>query len=171
MTRKHDEVRALLPEVALGVASGDDRAAVLEHVMGCADCRRDLEKLSETADALLLLGPEMQPPAGFESRVVGRLGPTAARSPGRTRWRRALQLAAAAIIGAVAVVAPYSAVKRDDAQLGALYRQTLERANGVAFLALPLEDPRGERAGHVYGYEGEPSWVLVAVTSAQPGRY
>jgi len=93
------------------------------------------------------------------------------RRPRTARWRRALQLAAAAAIGAVAVLAPYSALKQDDAQLGALYRQVLEQANGVAFLVLPLEDSRGRPVGQVYGYEGRPSWVLVAVSSGKPGRY
>ncbi len=170
-TPTHRELRALLPEVALGVASGDDRAAVLEHVAGCDECRRDLETLSETADAVLLLAPEREPPAGFESGVLDRLGRPLRRPRPSGRWSRVVQFAAAAAIAAVAVLAPYSALTRDDVQLGRLYRGVLAEANGVALLSLPLVDSRGVQVGHVYGYEGRPSWVLVAVRSGAPGRY
>lgn len=169
--RTHDQIRALLPEVALGVASGDERATALEHVAECADCRRDLERLSETADALLLLAPERQPAAGFESRVLERLDVPPRRRQTRSTWRRALQLAAAAVIGAIAVLAPYTAATRDENQLGELYSFVLDQGDGVAFVVMPLVDPAGRPAGRVYGYEGDPSWVLVAVTSSEPGRY
>ena len=169
--RTHEQVRALLPEVAVGVASGDERAAALEHVAACAQCRRDLDRLSETADALLLLAPERQPPAGFESRVLARLDLAPSRGPRRSTWRRALQLAFAAMIGAIAVLAPYSAVTNDEAQLGQLYQLALDQGDGVAFVVLPLVDSAGRPAGRIYAYEGRPSWVLVAVTSSESGRY
>src|SRR5205823_8680981 len=67
------EIRALLPELALGIADGEERASALEHLGGCADCRRELDELSAIADELVALAPEREPPAGFEGRVIERL--------------------------------------------------------------------------------------------------
>jgi anti-sigma factor RsiW len=64
------DVEELAPELALGTLPGDQRAAVLAHLDRCPDCRRYLNKLSDTADSLLLLAPEVDPPAGFTRRVV-----------------------------------------------------------------------------------------------------
>ena len=66
-------VRAGLPEVALGIADGEQRALALEHIAGCPDCRRELEELSSLADELIALAPEREPPTGFENRVLDRL--------------------------------------------------------------------------------------------------
>src|SRR6478752_6819412 len=44
------ETRALLPELATGVAPGDDRAGALAHLAGCADCRRSLREVAVTVD-------------------------------------------------------------------------------------------------------------------------
>src|SRR4029450_14086852 len=79
-----EEVRSLVPELALGIAAGDDRARALEHLADCPACRGRLEELSIVADELLLLAPAQEPPAGFESRVLGRLEPPA-RPPRRRR--------------------------------------------------------------------------------------
>lgn len=62
-----------LVEVALGRLSGTGRAAVLEHVRHCVRCAIVLEGHAGWADRLLLLGPEVDPPAGFAERVVARL--------------------------------------------------------------------------------------------------
>ena len=58
-----EEVRALA-ELALGIAVGDERARVLEHLLACPACRRHLEELSSVADDLLLLAPTQEPPVG-----------------------------------------------------------------------------------------------------------
>jgi len=64
----------MLDELALDVLPGDRRAALLAHVEECPNCRRLLDQLTETADDLLLAGPEAAPPAGFEDRVLARIG-------------------------------------------------------------------------------------------------
>jgi predicted anti-sigma-YlaC factor YlaD len=75
-------VRDLAPEVALGVAGGEDRAIVLAHTAGCSECRAFVAELSSTVDAVLLLAPTRQPPPNFETRVLQRL------SPGAGSWLR-----------------------------------------------------------------------------------
>jgi hypothetical protein len=87
-----DETCDLLPELALGIADGADRARILARVAECADCRRELERQAATADSLLLLAPEHEPPAGFELAVLREIEPpprqTASHDPAATRLRR-----------------------------------------------------------------------------------
>ena len=110
-------VADVLAEVALGVADAEARAAALAHLEGCATCRAELRGLGDTADALGSLAPEVDPPPGFEERVVGSLlgahqaVPLPCRAAdhrparaGRFPRRSALAAAAAAAV-AVAVAA------------------------------------------------------------------
>ena len=60
--------------LALGTLTGRDRAIVLAHLEGCAQCSDEVEQLSLAADSLLPLAPEVNPPAGFEVRVFERMG-------------------------------------------------------------------------------------------------
>lgn len=63
----------VLAELALGVADAEARASALAHLERCAACRDELRGLGDTADALVALTPEVDPPDGFEERVVGCL--------------------------------------------------------------------------------------------------
>ena len=62
-------------ELALGVLTGRERAAALEHLDRCDACRKTVRQLSMTGDELLGLLPSIEPPPGFETRVLDRLGP------------------------------------------------------------------------------------------------
>jgi hypothetical protein len=68
-----EEAKDLTADLALGTISGDDRARILGHISGCPACRQLVDDLSGSADALLLLAPEHEPPAGFESEVLARI--------------------------------------------------------------------------------------------------
>lgn len=72
--------RAVAPELALGIAVGDARAAALDHVAGCASCRRELDGLTRTVDAVMVGAPVAEPPSGFEIRVLAGLD-LAGRTP------------------------------------------------------------------------------------------
>jgi len=61
-------------ELALGVLTGRDRAAALAHLDGCPVCGEYVRELTETGEELLGLLPPHEPPAGFESRVLERIG-------------------------------------------------------------------------------------------------
>ena len=78
------EVRELAPELALGILGGAERAEVVLHVNGCARCQAYVAELTEAADALPLLVPEVEPPAGFEA---ARAPPARRRATGATRRR------------------------------------------------------------------------------------
>jgi hypothetical protein len=200
MTDPHvcDAVQVLLSDLATGAATGEDRARAVEHLAECAACRREVAELARAADTLLLLAPRVEPPAGFEARVIGGLEahPPAAHQPrhwaslgrrvsgwftrrstrepaataSRPRPSRRLRLAAGAVALAVAAFAGGAAAAErrtaDDRRLAEHYRQTLEVANGRYLSASPLIAADGSRAGSLFLYQGNPSWLLVSVTAA-----
>jgi hypothetical protein len=88
------EVRELAPELALGILGGAERAEVVLHVNECARCQAYVSELTEAADVIPQLVPEAEPPAGFELRVMNRLGADRRRS--RRRWTASIAAAAAA---------------------------------------------------------------------------
>jgi Putative zinc-finger len=158
-----DESRELLTELALGIADGEERARVLEHVAGCPDCRRELERQTALADQLLTLAPEHEPPIGFELGVLRAIEPPA---PKRRSPLRPLA-AVGAVAAAVAITAGGMEIGfRDDRRLADQYREALAQANGTYFGATRLADPAGRPGGVVFVYRGSPSWVLVTVAPA-----
>jgi Putative zinc-finger len=164
------EARELFPELAAGVAAGDERARALGHLSGCAACRRELAATAEVVDELLLLVPEHQPPAGFESSVLARLTPAASPRHGRL-WSGLLW--AASIVG-VAILAAGAVwwQTADDRELAGDYRHTLTIAHGHGLSAAPLLLAGGAETGTVFAYDGSPSWIYITFRSAPPqGRY
>ena len=93
------EVRELAPELALGILgwcrTGRGRCCTST---GAPRCQAYVVELTEAADALPQLVPEVEPPAGFEARVLRRLGDDRRRS--RRRWVASI----AAVAAAVAIV-------------------------------------------------------------------
>jgi hypothetical protein len=157
------EIRELLPELAAGVAAGDDRARVLAHLGGCVDCRRELDAMAAVVDDLLTLVPAVPPPDGFESAVLAKVAP-----PRRRWWRgRALRLAAtmllAATVGAVASASVAMRATADDRRVAESYRKTLQIAGGRYLTARPINAPDGFKAGRVFAYQGTPSWVFLVI--------
>jgi Putative zinc-finger len=78
-------------ELALGVLTGRERAAAIAHLDQCDACRENVRQLTMTSEGLLELLPTAEPPAGFETRVLERIGlatpapapaPAPARRPG-----------------------------------------------------------------------------------------
>jgi hypothetical protein len=164
-----EEIRELAPDIALGIADGEERAEALRHISTCAECRRLLEQLSEIADDLLVLAPAHEPPAGFESRVVEALGLQGPPGARRARWLTPRWLAprlGPALAAVVVTAATLIAVYHDDHQTAERYRETLARAGGEYFQAEPLADETGGRGGVAFGYEGSPSWLLLTVDPA-----
>src|SRR5215207_5707987 len=168
--RRCEAVREQLAELALGIASGDQRARVLEHAAGCPSCRRLLGELALVGDELLQLAPEHEPPAGFEVRVLERL-----RRPPRRglaarlglRGRRAAALAAGGGAAAGVLVAT-----RDERQLGAQLQAVLARAHGHYIAVTELRDQEGSELGLVFHYGGEESWIFATLDRPLPhGRY
>jgi len=142
------DVEELAPELALGTLPGDQRSAVLAHLDHCPDCRRFLNKLSDTADSLLLLAPEVDPPAGFTRRVVAGL------TPARRRLRPVALAAAAALIFGLAIGYVPGHVRSGSANVA------------VASFVDTGAEPGETVAGQVYARADNPSWVFMTVRDA-----
>jgi hypothetical protein len=68
------ELADVAAELALGVLTGRDRADAIAHLDKCDGCREDVRQLMATGEQLLELLPTAEPPAGFETRVLERIG-------------------------------------------------------------------------------------------------
>ena len=146
------DVEELAPELALGTLPGDQRSAVLAHLDGCTDCRRLLNKLSDTADSLLLLAPEVEPPPGFTRRVMAGLKPAQ-----RGRWRLVALAAAAALACGLAI--------------GYVPGHLGSGSRSVAMVAVASFVHTGAEsaeplAGQVYARADKPSWVFMTLHGA-----
>jgi hypothetical protein len=166
-------------ELALGVLTGRERAQALSHLDRCTSCREKVRELTATSEGLLGLLPSMEPPAGFEARVMDRLGLSApapspasqprwtsrlahlgrkaarpapagqARPAGRTR--RALALAAVTL----AVVA---------AGLGGWgLRPGTPAPAGAPLSSAALLSASHQTAGKIFLYQGSPRWLYMSV--------
>jgi hypothetical protein len=158
------EAQELFPELAAGVAAGDERARALGHLSGCPACRREFAGTAEVVDELLWLVPEHDPPAGFESSVLARLTPAA---PRRRRPHPRLLWAASIVAAGVLAAGTVWWQTADDRELASNYRHTLTVAHGHDLSAAPLL-ARGAETGTVFAYQGSPSWIYVTFRSAPP---
>lgn len=80
------ELADVAAELALGVLPGRERAMAVAHLDTCDTCREDVRQLMATGEQLLELVPPAEPPAGFETRVLERLGmPTPPQETQRPR--------------------------------------------------------------------------------------
>lgn len=166
------EAGTMLDELALDVLPGDRRAPLLDHLEGCPECRRLLDELSESADALLQAAPAAEPPAGFEDRVLERILATPAEGRGgRTRagssWTRAdrrparIRLFAAAAAAAVLLAVGGVA----GARLGG-------NGDDHEFQTAQLISTGGSDIGDVSTYTGRPAWFFMRLEGALPnGTY
>jgi hypothetical protein len=96
-------------QLAVGALVEPERSAMLTHAASCPSCEANLNALAGLADRLLLLAPELEPPAGFEAAAVARMQTAAAPSattkadePRRPRWRWMAAVAAAAVVALLA---------------------------------------------------------------------
>ena len=100
-------------ELAVGDLSGSERAEALAHVARCPQCGQLVGELTRVAEGLLLLAPELEPPPGFESRVLAELGQQQ-RKPRRLGLRSLVAVAAALVLFAVGGVLVAQVVEDDD---------------------------------------------------------
>ncbi len=132
-------------ELALGTVDGDRRARMAAHVLRCAACRREYDELAATVAALGPAVPGVQPPIGFDERVLARFAtdhapPSRRRRPQRWGW-----LAAAAVFVALLVPAGIWLASRDDSdQVAVGSVATLERTkDGTAVGTVSISDVEG----------------------------
>src|SRR5262245_2589873 len=135
-----EQVREIAPDLALGIADGQERGAALRHTATCADCRGLVSSFSSVADELLLVAPEREPPPGFASRTLARLDQRTSRS---RRWVAPLAIAASLVLAMAVGAAAVLAGTADDRQLAESYRAVLAQGNGAFFAAAPVNGADG----------------------------
>lgn len=150
-----DEVRELLPLLALDVPDVDERDVVDDHLASCTGCLEALAGYSETVAALALALPQSDPSPSLKGRVLAearraRLVPAgggasrdlAARIGGRAqRWRISLSSLVASVALALAAGSTgwaFSLRAELDAQ-NARIATLSERANNYARVTAVLQ--------------------------------
>jgi hypothetical protein len=108
-----------LVALALDDLDPGTRAATLEHLMACRQCREEYDALAATVESTLVAAPAVGPPPGFDTRVLAALGvdpqpsarepaPVAPPRRARDRW---MWVAASAAVGLIiGVAATYTLV-------------------------------------------------------------
>jgi hypothetical protein len=168
------EFADLAAELALGVLTGRERAQAVAHLDDCDSCREHVRQLSLTGEEMLGLLPGREPPAGFESRVMGRLGLTApgvAGVPGvpggsgPARWSRRMLTMAAVALAVVGVGVGGWALR------GA----TGTPAGGGTTASAPLHEAEltstttHQSEGKVWLYDGSPRWLYMGIDTHSSG--
>jgi len=94
-------MRELAPELALDVLTGYERATAQAHLGMCPQCREYVSSLTQIGDRLLTLVPGVEPPVGFEDRVLARMDFPAQRTARQRRRWWPMAVAAAAVVAVV----------------------------------------------------------------------
>ena len=159
-------------ELALGVLTGRERAEALAHLDYCEACREHVRQLTATGEQMLGLLPTAEPPAGFETRVMDRLGLAApAPQPVRHRRRRPAWshgfsprrvLAAAAVVVALLAGAVGG---------WGLHASTAPAAESSALSSATLVAASDhDHVGKVFVYNGDSRWMYMSV-DLESGNY
>jgi hypothetical protein len=145
-------VADVLPELALGIVGGTERADVLAHLDQCSACRETTSDFAATVDALPVLLGEAEPPPGFEARTLARLAAERDRIPRRSKVQWAL--AVAALVAAV-MITSIAAVRIIDAGSGTGTAADMTFARMVGHTSRP--------AGHAVLRSGEERYLWLDV--------
>ena len=156
-------------ELALGVLTGRERARALAHLDWCDTCRENVRQLTVAGEELVGLLPAIEPPAGFETRVMERLGlttpaPAPARhlSPARRVGRKLVgwmgsagagrprRLLAAAAVAVAVIVAGLSG-------------WNLHPATSTPLSSAALLTASHQTVGKIYFYDSGSQWLYMSV--------
>lgn len=159
------DAEELAPEASLGILTGVERARVLAHLERCPTCAGLVEGMAQTADALLTLAPDIEPPSGFATRLLARQHPRARRL---TRPRIAIGGAIAASLAAAAGLAVAIGIGNQPS-FRVDHPAAIASLGGRALQAAPLQNA-GQQVGQVFLYAGKPSWLFMTVDVDGPPR-
>jgi hypothetical protein len=141
-----------LTELAMGTLSGRRRSDTLDHVGTCQQCRTELEQLSTVVEALQQLAPRVQPPLGFELRLLERLHAEA--TPRSRPRRRIVMFSAAAVVGLLAFGLGVLVAHGTDNSPSQSAGSEAVRANFTS---------QGQVLGELFVADGSPGWVFVTI--------
>ena len=165
------EAFGLLPELALGILPGDQRAVTLAHVESCPTCQAELDGLVAAADGIFSLVPAVEPAAGFEQRVLSAVGMDSVsmdrgivtpiegeRSGLRRMVPRRVWLPAAAAVAVVAAGFGGWAIGRSP--VSPARKAPVAAAGPLVEASLVAH---GTTVGRVYTYWDNPGWMYMSV--------
>lgn len=150
------QVAELADELALDALSGDERALALGHLEGCPACRALVDELSLAADELFFACPAVDPPVGFEDRVMA--GVEALRHQRQPWWRHRGVVLVAAAAAAVALIAGAGPTLH-----GGAAHHTGLAVSGTAPRTAKLVSAEGQVIGDVAASAGPPAWFFMRV--------
>jgi hypothetical protein len=155
-------------ELALGVLTGRERADAVAYLDQCDACRENVRQLTVTGEELLGLVPSREPPTGFETRVLDRLGftePSYGRSgprhgrprpAPRSRWL--LAAAAGAVIVAAAGLGGWGLHGSAPARPGTASGPPRSTLTWTALTSATHQD-----VGSIFLYRGAQAWLYMTV--------
>lgn len=155
-------------ELALGVLGGIDRSSALAHLERCPRCRLEVEGALRVGDLLLELGPEAEPPVGFESRALARREVELARRPRRSP--RGWAALGAGVGAALTAAGLFFGLGLSSGSRLQVHQPTTFAALGARQISAAALLSGGQEVGQVFILAGKPSWVFMTVSMAGPAR-
>ena len=150
------ELAEAAPELVLGILPGDERAEAVAHLDECSHCQQLVAAYNMVGDRLLLLAARVEPPPGFDSRVLATItadeavsSPIPLRPPHPTARRR--------VPGAVLAVAACIV-----ALLVALFVLGLVGpSSGPSVAEAEMRTAGDEVVGEIFVHDGPPAHVFM----------
>jgi anti-sigma factor RsiW len=165
------DVEDAVVEYALGLLPPAEAEAVAAHLVGCGECRHQVDSLSELGDRLLDLVPDVEAPLGLDRRILGSME-LATQSGGHRGGRRRVmvggrrvmvgrrQVMAGIGVGLAAALVLFAVLAAGMGRAGHHHRGPLPLV--ATELSASLLD-----AGHPVGtvqVGGQPEWVTMVVS-------
>jgi hypothetical protein len=150
------ELAETASELVLGILPGDERADAVAHLDECSHCQQLVGSYTMVSDQLLLLAARVEPPPGFDSRVLAAITadevippPIPLRAPHPTARRR--------VPGAVLAVAACIAVL-----FGALFLLgVVGPSSSPAIAEAEMRTAGDEVVGEIFVHDGPPAHVFM----------
>jgi hypothetical protein len=161
-----EQIAPSLPELALGVLTGRERASALAHVESCARCADELEQLARAADAVVWVAGDVEPPVGFEVRLFSRMGLDDDLSEPRRRRARppawSLGVAAAVVALVVGLAIGWSTNTASPSHTSA----TGSQPKAGSIITTAALRANGHAVGHVSFSGGSKPWMFMTLDGA-----
>lgn len=176
----HDELRGLIPLLALDSLPVSEEAELVAHLKICTECSELLASHEHTVGALGLLAPPQEPPRMLRERILSEAERTQQFIPGglpeqahSRRYRRTGLRVAAVAMAAVLMIGGVGAQQlleqknqlQEQRQLLAEQRKALDLASAGSAIILPIsstEDYRDVQGSVVLSDETDRAAVLMA---------
>jgi hypothetical protein len=162
------ECRESTAEFALNILTGRERAEILAHLEHCADCRERVAGLAVTADRLVELLPDADPPSGFSRRVAGTLTPAPAAKANRRMAAPVLTIAVALLTGVGGWL--WHGAQTDPAPAPAPAPSTDPSHAGIRDVVYVPLTGNAHPVGKLFIYRGDPSWIYLQVDNETTPR-